>query len=43
MLKSRVHPAPDENMATAHPIDINQIRSRIGDLKERVASLRGYL
>ena len=30
-------------MATAHPIDTNQIRSRIGDLKERVATLRGYL
>ena len=30
-------------MATTHPVDTNQIRARIGDLKERVASLRGYL
>ncbi|HKE47026.1 MAG TPA: peptide chain release factor 2 [Rhodanobacteraceae bacterium] len=30
-------------MATTHPIDTNQVRARIGDLKERVASLRGYL
>ena len=30
-------------MATTHPIDTNQIRARIVDLKERVASLRGYL
>ena len=30
-------------MATTHPIDTNQIRARIGHLKERVASLRGYL
>jgi hypothetical protein len=30
-------------MATTHPIDTNQIRARIADLKERVASLRGYL
>jgi hypothetical protein len=30
-------------MATTQPIDTNQIRSRIVDLKERVASLRGYL
>jgi hypothetical protein len=30
-------------MATLHPIDTNQIRARIGDLSERVASLRGYL
>jgi predicted Zn-dependent protease len=30
-------------MATTHPLDTNQIRSRIGDLKERVSSLRGYL
>ena len=32
-----------QTMATTHPIDTNQIRARIGDLKERVASLRGYL
>jgi hypothetical protein len=30
-------------MATTHPIDTNQIRTHIVDLKERVASLRGYL
>ena len=36
-------PETKRTMATAHPIDTNQIRSRIGDLKERVASLRGYL
>jgi hypothetical protein len=30
-------------MATTHPIDTNQIRARIGDLRDRVASLRGYL
>jgi hypothetical protein len=29
-------------MAITH-FDTNQIRARIGDLKERVASLRGYL
>jgi len=32
-----------DSMATTHPIDTNQIRARIVDLKERVASLRGYL
>jgi hypothetical protein len=30
-------------MATTLPLDTNQIRAHIGDLRERVASLRGYL
>jgi hypothetical protein len=30
-------------MATTQPLDTHQIRARIADLKERVASLRGYL
>ena len=30
-------------MASTHPIDTNQLRTRIVDLKERVGSLRGYL
>ena len=42
-LKSTIHPGIEYIMATTHPIDTNQIRARIGDLKERVASLRGYL
>jgi len=39
-IRLRIH---ESIMATTHPIDTNQIRSRIGDLKERVGSLRGYL
>jgi hypothetical protein len=42
-LKSTIHPRIQNIMATTHPLDTNQIRARIGDLKERVASLRGYL
>ena len=42
-LKSTIQPWIEYIMATTHPIDTNQIRARIGDLKERVASLRGYL
>jgi hypothetical protein len=30
-------------MAIAQPIEPYELRARIGDLKERVASLRGYL
>lgn len=30
-------------MATTHPIDTHQVRAEIADLKQRVASLRGYL
>ena len=42
-LKLQVQRRTTRIMATTHPIDTNQIRARIGDLRDRVASLRGYL
>jgi len=42
-LKSAAQHTDDFSMATTHPIDANQIRARIGNLRDRVASLRGYL